>query len=69
MSDQQQPQVQGEQPQGQMSLSDFLLSQRRTVDQIIANYENNMAQFAQTVEQLQKRIEELEGKSQAGSDG
>lgn len=67
-----QAQVQGE--QGQISLSDFLLTQRRMMDQIITNYENNMVQFAQANEQLSKKVQELEaGRTEpqppAGSDG
>lgn len=43
----------------QVSLSDFLLMQRRTMDQVIINYENNFTQFAQTVDRQEKEIQNL----------
>lgn len=58
MNDQQQ-QRNGQQQQ--VSLSDFLLTQRRTMDQIVTSYENNMGQFAQRIEELTKQVQELGG--------
>ena len=58
--------VQGQQQgQQEVSLSDFLLSQRRMMDQIVTNYENNLVQFAQANEQLAKRVQELEAATAA----
>lgn len=58
MSDQVQQQQSQQQGQ-QMTVSDFLLAQRKMIDTVIANYENNISQMAQAVERLAKENEEL----------
>ena len=66
MSDQ--PNVQQQPQQGQMTLSDFLLNARKVMDQIVNDYENNMTQMVQVInklgeenEELKKKISESEG--------
>lgn len=61
MAEQVQSQLPGEQS---MTLSDFLLGQRRTMDQVVANYENNLSQMAQAIEQLSKENRELKTKNE-----
>lgn len=48
-----------DQVQTQLTISEFLLQQRRLIDQIVLSYENNISQLVGMIDELNKENQQL----------